>query len=154
MKSQLNGKIIQTAYLVRDQIEDMIPALPKFLFAPDDLQGACGIASYTLHRCYNRLRISNKFHMGWYEDRWGNENHCWVSLADDMIVDITATQFNIKNRVHVAQSGLPYMPSLEGEPALAKLRKYWGGQAPHHYKDLLGHIENTTVQTVQNTFGK
>lgn len=53
----------------------------------DDLAGMCAIASGYLHHLFNQLGIESYLCV--------NHEHCFV-IANDHIVDITATQYGLK----------------------------------------------------------
>ena len=61
----------------------------------DNLGNMCAVASGALFQALSRKGIKVSFIKGHYlfqgNDRWGN--HCWVMVEDQVIVDITATQF-------------------------------------------------------------
>lgn len=142
--------LLKAAIHVRNEIEDFVFGQDRFNFDPENLQGACAIASYTLHRTLNNLHIPNRFVMGWFRDKWSNdENHCWLEVGEH-IVDITATQFGISDKVYVTKPGFPYIVSCYDDIALNKLRLFWVSQGPTKYKNVLHRIANITVKEVQN----
>lgn len=58
---------------------------------PENLQGGCAIASYVLYKALIKLGCKPKFVMA--DSGFGS--HCWIEL-EDMVIDLTATQFNTK----------------------------------------------------------
>ena len=63
----------------------------------------CAVASFALHEALKRKNIPSKVVHGRFEYKFSH--HCWVELQDKnkTIVDITATQFGIKDKVHIPQ---------------------------------------------------
>lgn len=146
--------IVRTAHVVREQIEDFASVMSPFDFDDQNLQGACGVASRVLARCYRRLGVECDFVMGWFKDPepWDDEteNHCWVEIPSrDLIVDVTATQFGIQSKVYITTPGWPYVPSVKNLKATRRLAR-WDGQSHINYHDRLIAIENETIKTVQN----
>lgn len=79
------------------------------------LMGACGEASLIISRIMGRLDF---FSSG----EWKGHGHCWVTLPNGIIVDATATQFGIKEAVHVAR------------PGTVEHRAYEYDREPHEYR--------------------
>ena len=67
----------------------------KDYFNNHDLSCMCAVASYTLAKALKKNGIVCKMVKGMFED----DHHCWVEIKNE-IVDITATQFGIRNRVY------------------------------------------------------
>ena len=86
--------IIQVAEKVRDSIAKELG--DSF---PSGLGGDCAVSSYTLHKKLNRLGFKSKFVQGHYRMM----EHCWVEI-DNLIIDITATQFGIKEKVYITRT--------------------------------------------------
>lgn len=135
--------LIETAYHVRREIEVLTKNHCTGI-DPDDLCGACGIASWTLDAIYKKLGVTSEFVMGRFnknsrfdDSRYGN--HCWVQVGE-YIVDLTATQFGISETVYIARiSDTRYLPEHFGRSAKLRLAK-WGDQSQSSYKFALREI--------------
>ncbi len=99
--------LIETATLVRQQIEEHVKVYSTDI-NPNDLCGACGIASWLLTKVCRKLGYNAKFVMGVFinnHDAFGfttpANTHCWVVVNDLIIIDVTATQFGITDKVFV-----------------------------------------------------
>ncbi len=84
-----------------------------------DLSGACGYASYGLHKVLPESELV----MGIYK----GETHAWVELGDK-IIDITATQFDIRDKVYIVKKGGKrsenYKSIHRGEEAIINISKW------------------------------
>ena len=149
--------VLEAARLVRHRISTLAPTLfDPCEIDPDTLQGACGIASYTLARVLRQVGVKCELSMGYF---WSSKErcrgqHCWVTVESlDMIVDITATQFDIPSEVHVTVSDdVRYHTSLRNRQAVKDL-KTWETQSHLLYKDVLDRlVSDATVQLFQSGF--
>lgn len=61
------------------------------------LAGACAMASWELVLRLRAAGIACQFVNGEYD----GAGHCWVQIGDYDVVDITATQFGVKDKVYV-----------------------------------------------------
>lgn len=131
----------EVALLVREEMEDFVSGRSAF---SHKLMGACGISSWVLDRVCKRLGIKSTFVMGhWHKlgehgpDPWNN--HCWVQV-DDKIYDVTATQFEVADRVHVTDaSDVRYRPKHLGLSAKRQLAT-WSYQSQMEYRTYLDDI--------------
>ena len=154
MKSKTPEVILRAAHLVRDQIEELVPRLDRWSFEAGTLMGACGIASYVLHRVLKRLAVKSDMLMGVYvRDDYDLKreypNHCWV-VYQDLIIDVTATQFRIPARVHVTKDAYPYLEMFRNEDALEQFTN-WDEQDPRIHERHLRRIEDAVVRQVRRT---
>lgn len=130
-------KIKQISSIVRDACDysvsrGMLPV--KF---PLDLTGLCAIASNHLYLQFKKHNIKSKFVKGYYK----NNSHCWVEV-DDKIIDITATQFNVKQKIFITnKNNKKYIKESVGLTALSGV-KLWGYQNPNNYKLIYGNNYN------------
>lgn len=76
------------------------------------LTGACAIASFTLWKALRAVGIDAIFVRGWYHGCI----HCWV-VVDDQVVDTTATQFGIGEKV--------YAPHVDEDDGYQYLATQW-----------------------------
>lgn len=144
--------IVRAAELVREKIEELVVTLSPLNFNAETLQGACGISSRVLHRVLRRLGVQNDFVMGVYVDAWqeeGKDNHCWVEIPRlDVIVDVTATQFGILDKIYVTEPKFPYIETCRNATATRRLAR-WGGQSHVWYEGRLKRIEDYVAYTCQ-----
>jgi len=93
-----------------------------------DLVCMCAVASFALSKALNKSGIRNKVIKGYY----GSEgHHCWVELKNGMIIDITATQFGIRQRVLiVSNDSLLFHKYKDGKPVCYQDLNSWDNQAP------------------------
>ena len=123
-------------------------------FADPDLCGACGIASWTLHKILGHLSIQNEIVMG-HVDGDEDADHVWLEvpsiLAEPAILDVTATQFGITPLVVLAPLSDPltrrFAPRLRGKAVLKDFRE-WGSESPWWYKKDLEKIVHKTLLAV------
>lgn len=87
----MNRKLItQLGLLIRQRLYKYPDLFDK------DLAGACAVASYYLNQKLRRFNIPSQFIRGTYN----RFDHCWVDIGYQNIIDITATQFRIKDEVY------------------------------------------------------
>ena len=67
-----------------------------------NLKGACGLASITL---FDKLK--SKYNLNVIFGSYKKEPHCWLEY-NNLIIDLTATQFNIKKEVYIAKYNHKY----------------------------------------------
>lgn len=95
--------VIRVARAWRQVLEHWVHTNPQEDYE-EDLGGLCGLASEGLVILCNtsKLVVASGYFEEWYQ------GHAWVQWRpDNMIVDITATQFRIPNRVHVTPTTDP-----------------------------------------------
>ena len=139
--------ILDAAELVRCKVKELVSTLSQFNFNHETLQGACGIASRTLHRVLKRLGIQNDFVVGRYELHDGSNriNHCWVEIPRlNVVVDLTATQFDLEDQVYFSPCCYPYIPCHRDAGATKHLST-WEGQSHIWYEKSLKEIEDFAV---------
>ncbi len=137
---------------VRDLMEDLVCVLPPMWFNSDTMQGACGISSRVLNKVLKRVGIQSEFVMGqWIPWAWEDlANHCWVEVPRlNIIVDITATQFGVPERVHIVEPGQPYLEMCRGNTATRRMGKHWEGQSHVWYSDKLKKVEDEAIQKLR-----
>lgn len=99
-----------------------------------DLMGACAISSYVLWKVLKKSGIESNFIQGDFEFEWNA--HCWVEI-ENIIVDITATQFGYDRKVVFSdKSDVNYIPKRINLSAVREVNKYWHYQSIkyHHHK--------------------
>jgi len=100
---KLNPKVHKIAEQVRRQCRKFAmssESIGKDYHGADDLDMMCGIASFTLEELLRRRGFKAKIIVGLYTGCY----HCWVEWRG-WIIDITATQYGIKEGVHIVNSG-------------------------------------------------
>ncbi len=97
-----------------------------------DLCGACTLASFMLHKKLSHVGIKSKFVKGVYQ----YYDHCWVEI-DNIIVDITATQFDDDfDRVH-----FDTIENDDYQPEIKRFSKHYFLGWPSHQKPHLYNIK-------------
>jgi hypothetical protein len=146
--------ILEAARLVRRSITDISHIFDIEYVNSQNLQGACGIASYVLKRVLKRVGVLCDFVMGSFVTKSHNSSHCWVEVPGiSLIVDVTATQFDIPSDVHVtSDEDVRYRPLWKNASGVNRL-KGWGGQSHVVYKHELDTVvENVVVELFQSDF--
>lgn len=99
-KIELPKKVLDIAKKVR---KAYIKYNHKYAYFDDKLGGACGEASTLLYFLLKNNGFNPKFRHGIFDPTrsFGHDNsHCWIELDNTWIVDVTATQFGVKNAVY------------------------------------------------------
>lgn len=96
-------------------------------FYDRDLAGACAVASFFVHKKAIALGLNSILNHGYYKEDF----HCWVSI-DNIIIDITATQFGIKRKIFITKSTNKNYKSI---------RKFISNKAPKYFDDW-GTVQN------------
>lgn len=146
--------VLEAARLVRHSIQVVGPSVFTESINCDNMMGACGIASYALARVLRRSGVSCDFVMGRFHERNDRGEHCWVEVpSEDLIVDLTATQFRIPSTVHVTScEDSRYRPSVRNRKAVEEL-KDWDSQSHLAYKDVIDTIvADVSIELVQSGF--
>lgn len=150
--------LLEAARLVRSRITAVAPnVFDMESVDPDNLLGACGIASYTLSKVLRRAGVKCDLVMGrfWSSSIRDRGDHCWVYVESlDLIVDITATQFpDMSSEVHVTSGDdFRYKGELHNRKAMNDLKE-WEGQSHLCYQDVLDRIiEDSVIQLFQSGF--
>lgn len=90
-----------------------------------NLMGACGYASFWLHRAIPDSELV----IGLFNTEDTGYSHCWV-VHRNRIIDITATQFHIKKRVYIidlsSEEARPYVPIVRGQKAINEIEEWYG----------------------------
>lgn len=124
--SPMDGKIIETALKVRFEMENFATN-NRTIGNPVTLSCYCAIASYSLNQTLKKLKFDSHFITGLYLDPKDESKsyHCWVEL-DNHVVDITATQFGIKDRVNIVSSNSEdYAEDLRNRQATRYINENW-----------------------------
>jgi len=88
MKREIRQKVVVVAKEVRSWAESLANKKP---FAYEsDLCGLCAIASAKLHKELKKQKIASEIHIGY--------GHVFL-VVENHIVDVTATQFGLKEKV-------------------------------------------------------
>lgn len=85
--------------ILADIIRKASEPLAEYIYAPgkDNLQGMCGISSYSLYKALMEINIPATLQLGVHKS-YGTA-HCWVET--DKVIDITATQFGRPEAVYI-----------------------------------------------------
>lgn len=109
--------VLDVAMAVRKAAERLVKDdNPGPAWGPD-LGGSCGDCSYVLAQMLGDRYL-------YEEGAYDGDQHSWVRLRDGTIVDVTATQFRIRRRVHVTRSR-KYSTELRRTSAVRNLYT-WG----------------------------
>jgi hypothetical protein len=111
------------------------------------LSGLCAIASYELVVELHRAGYMNAALVKGYFYGKRNGNHCWVWL-DDLIIDVTATQFDVPSPVLIARVDDPrYSPEHIGFRAYGVTSpSNWGYQSPERFRQAKDFLLAREVQ--------
>lgn len=146
---------IEAAKLVRNCMENFVPELEKsgHNFDSETLLGACGIASYCLQRVLRAVQVRSKFVMGVFDlgDQIDRGQHCWVELQEfPIILDVTATQFDITSPVHITSIDDPkYVVRWKNDPAFRQLQE-WRDQSHLFHMNQLRSIIKSCVSELHD----
>jgi len=150
--------VLEAARLVRAQISKLAPVVfDQNYIDPENLMGACGIASYTLSRVLRKCGVRCDLVIGrfWSSTIRDHGNHSWIYVESlDLIVDITATQYpDMPSEVHVtAGDDFRYKSELHNRQAVKDLKE-WEGQSPLLYQEALDKvIDAVTVKMFETRF--
>ena len=143
----MNKEIILIANRVRQQVREWIADNDGC--DTSDMWGACSISSYTL----SKVLKSKGYNVDFVCGITSIEGHCWVELDNDVIIDVTATQFDkrlpdvyITSKKNYYEKDIPKFFKYTRkeinyiEPKFLKnlsaLRETtgWGNQKPNQYK--------------------
>lgn len=92
----------------------------------DDLGGACDVASAALARLLRRHGVQVTFSTGTFRQDNLSSLHCWLTLKDGAILDITATQFDLNlPAVYLTQDTSAYEAHAHGRKAASITREWW-----------------------------
>lgn len=92
--------------------------------------------------------------MGRFVSKSHKGAHCWVEVPGvSLILDVTATQFDIPSDVHItSDEDIRYHPLYKNAVAV-KMLKGWGGQSHLVYKHELDTIvDDVVVELFQSDF--
>jgi len=77
-------------------------------------------------------------------------NHCWT-IFDNKIIDLTATQFNVKNKIHIVSiKNKEYTEVSRGKTAIKNVKEYWCDQSPHNYRNELNKRKRKIIKIIQS----
>jgi len=148
-------KVLFIANEVRHEIENWVHEkhnqISKFEINKQNLAGACGISSWLLNKLLKKNKIHSELVAGYYVHTVP-VGHCWVELIQSAhIVDITATQFGINDKVYIKKvdGDKMYKVSRHGKAAEHVL-KSWGNQNPFSYEQDLRDIYKRISKKCQN----
>ncbi len=147
-------RILQIANAVRLEIEKWTRQKHEdylhFDISEVNLAGACGISSWILNKILKKNKIHSELTLGWYLSDSDPIGHCWVELVkESKIVDITATQFGIKEKVFVSSpKHHRYHLCKQGKSAEFYISEYWGTQSPRTYEKELRDIYRKVIKDV------
>jgi hypothetical protein len=94
------------ALAVRYKLEGLVKnEIKPFNEFDESLSGLCAIASAALYKNLKKFGFCDNlyFIQGYYDI----DCHCWVEL-NQTIYDITATQFDVKDKVHIVDQANPH----------------------------------------------
>lgn len=117
---------LRAAYIVRSLLEEVGDPF----WDQRTLHGACGVGSMYLKYALDALNVEATYVTGVFEvegdihlsndgtatQKIHRMNHCWVRVGGT-IIDVTATQFGIPERVHVQAVDAPYFSGMHVCPA-------------------------------------
>lgn len=94
--------VLEAARLVRHLVELRVDTFNDPAEFDDlTLLGACGVSSFCLWQILLALEVDSSLVLGRFTKAGRDRGfHCWVETGD-IIVDVTATQFDIPSPVHV-----------------------------------------------------
>lgn len=92
--------LLESGLLIRRQIKLQLAIYQK-IFNPN-LKGACGLATMTL---FNKFK--SKYDLNAIFGLYKKQYHCWIDY-NNLIIDLTATQFNIKKEIYIAKYNHKY----------------------------------------------
>lgn len=119
----------------------------------ETLECYCAIGAKILYmlakkRGYNMSFIEGRYGYDDGDFHWADTNHCWTVYDHLVVVDVTATQFWVKDKVHtvLVRKSEKYVPVRKNRTALNKVNCGWGNQSPARYmgtiKDLIREYEH------------
>lgn len=99
------------------------------------LQCYCAISSKIFYKMARRAKykvniIQGNFGKDYYPDNYNNINHCWIEYGN-YIIDITATQFGIKDKIYIIEKNKTdqYLTVRDDGIFIS-----WHAQDPEEYK--------------------
>lgn len=137
MDKETKKKIQTWGLSARESVLDLLVKVPELddHFDENDLTGACALASYTLLHKLRAENINSKLTIGRWKGARGE--HVWVNYLNEnkpLIIDITATQFNLKNEVHITHNTNKKYLYYTPQPKLKQHFALWDLQNPFLYK--------------------
>ena len=112
-----------------------------------NLECYCAIGSKILKLLEEKYGYDVTFVQGQYGSDFittpGYLNHCWTEY-NSRIIDVTATQFGIKEKVHIisVKEAIKYFPVHYHD----KVSADWGDQNPGKYPSIRKMVANTVVK--------
>jgi hypothetical protein len=129
--------ILKTASSVRKTIEDERKKNhdAKVVWS-QDLCGACAVASSLLTHELKKQGVNSFLVIGQYIRGDVPWTHCWVETNSD-IIDITATQFGIEQKVFLSDKrNSAYKRDFFGKAASKEVTQWYGYQNPTKFPHL------------------
>lgn len=111
----ISPEVKQIAAEIRRWIETNLPE-----HCNPNLEGCCSFGSYLLSKVLQKNGYDAYFVEGEYDDNF----HCWVEL-DNVIIDITATQFGDLPKVYITETDDNYYINTYGIKAVREVKKKW-----------------------------
>lgn len=132
--------ILDIANQIRKRLDDIDSDLHLNLaYYEPMLQGYCGIASRML---YDLTDNKTRLIMGKFDRE---SIHCW-NTYNNLIIDITATQFHINKKVYITNiNDEDYVPVYANATAI-QLMKRW-----HHNIDWFNYSINNNIVSIEPT---
>ena len=144
------GKKFMTIATTARQLTETFAKKHPDIGDPKDLACYCAIGSKILKLLAEKHNYKVTFVQGQYGSYYitsdpTHVNHCWV-IYNNKIVDITATQFGIKDPVHVVdlKEAKHYFPVFHHD----RIDKDWGDQNPKRYHSIVKLVENARINYV------
>lgn len=140
----LGKKIISIATTARQLTEIFAKDHPE-IGDSQDLECFCAIGSKILKLLAKKYDYDVTFVQGQYGSVFYKDhlNHCWTEY-NSRIIDITATQFGIKDPIHIIEKSVAtyYHPVHFHD----KMSGDWGDQNPKNYRVIRKLVANAVIK--------
>ena len=141
----LSKKIVKIAFAARKLTEEFAKKHPT-IGNEKTLQGYCAIGSKILLLLAKKYKFEVTFIQGQYGKHYYDNpyylNHCWIEY-NSRIIDITATQFNIKDSVYIVEKNHNYYHPVYTHD---RMIGDWRNQNPNKYFFIKELVDKTTVK--------
>lgn len=118
---------------------------------PSDWGGSCAICSWQLTRVLNYFGYNSTFTIGKFVTNKYKAEHAFVTLNNNLIIDITATQFFLGDIVITKLfNNKKYIIEKLNKKAIYDLRKWPIDQNPSTHKKYLDKCFKNTVNRLSN----
>lgn len=141
----INKEIKDTCILVWMHVRKWVENI--YCIDPEDMQGACCIASYTLYRILKAKGYNCNFIMAMDKDDY--EGHCYVEY-ENYVLDLTPKQFNIELPdilVIKKEKYIECIPKLDkyvrvvsGKRAIGQFKEWTKEQNPLTYRGKIDYL--------------